>query len=148
MWKTKRGPGALTICQQCGKEFVAAVNKLKIGKGKFCSPECGYKGRPRPEWMGDKNPAWKGGTTFDKAGKAKRYRQRNPEKHHAHRAVSYAIKKGKLVAKPCEVCGISARVHAHHPDYSKPLDVVWLCEMHHLEVHGCDISKLGEGACR
>lgn len=32
----------------------------------------------------------------------------------------------------CASCG---RPHGHHPDYSRPLDVVWLCDKHHKEVH-------------
>jgi hypothetical protein len=44
------------------------------------------------------------------------------------------IKQGILKKCPCEVCG-TAMVEAHHPDYSKPLDVKWLCRKHHLEIH-------------
>lgn len=49
-------------------------------------------------------------------------------------AVKYAVKTGKLVKTPCEVCG-EVRVEGHHPDYSKPLNVVWLCRKHHQEIH-------------
>lgn len=46
----------------------------------------------------------------------------------------------KLVAKelprsPCEVCGKTIGVHAHHDDYSKPLLVRWLCARHHMQIH-------------
>ena len=58
------------------------------------------------------------------------WRKRNPEKASAHRKVSRAIKAGKLVRQPCEVCQ-SLETHAHHDDYSKPLDVRWLCPDHH-----------------
>jgi hypothetical protein len=34
----------------------------------------------------------------------------------------------------CEVCG-SHPADAHHDDYTKPLDVRWLCEPHHMQVH-------------
>lgn len=40
--------------------------------------------------------------------------------------VRQAIAAGKLVRKPCAVCG-AARAHACHDDYLQPLDVVWLC---------------------
>ena len=46
----------------------------------------------------------------------------------------YAIKMGKLVKEPCEVCG-ELKVHAHHDDYTKPLQVRWLCQKHHTELH-------------
>ena len=36
--------------------------------------------------------------------------------------------------EPCEVCGIPES-HAHHDDYSRPLDVRWLCEKHHKQLH-------------
>ena len=52
----------------------------------------------------------------------------------AHQAVHYAIKKGTLVKQPCSVCG-SLKSEAHHEDYSKPLDVTWLCHKHHMHLH-------------
>lgn len=39
-----------------------------------------------------------------------------------------------LIPQPCEVCG-SEIVDAHHDDYSKPLDVRWLCPLHHRRLH-------------
>ncbi|HEB29231.1 MAG TPA: hypothetical protein ENI05_16015 [Porticoccus sp.] len=48
----------------------------------------------------------------------------------ANGKVAYAIKTGKLVQGPCEVCG-STGVYAHHEDYDKPLEVRWLCTLHH-----------------
>ena len=45
-----------------------------------------------------------------------------------------AVKRNKVVKKPCEVCG-DLKTDGHHPDYSKPLDVIWLCRKHHVEVH-------------
>ena len=53
----------------------------------------------------------------------------------SHSAVAYALKIGKLTRQPCSVCGRKDS-HAHHDDYSKPLDVRWLCPPHHREVHG------------
>ena len=46
----------------------------------------------------------------------------------------HAIARGDLVRQPCEVCG-ALPVEAHHDDYSKPLDVRWLCPTHHREHH-------------
>lgn len=52
----------------------------------------------------------------------------------AQRAVMKAVADGRLERKPCEVCG-SRKAHAHHPDYGKPLEVQWLCRVHHAEAH-------------
>lgn len=65
----------------------------------------------------------------------RRRRARFPEKHSARKKVRRAVASGLLVPKPCEVCG-NCQVQAHHDDYSKPLDVRWLCFVHHREVHG------------
>jgi len=64
----------------------------------------------------------------------KRWRVENPEKHKAHVAVRNAIRSGKIVRMPCEICGES-RSHAHHDDYSEPLVVRWLCALHHHRTH-------------
>jgi ribosomal protein S27AE len=61
-------------------------------------------------------------------------RANNPEKYAAHYAVSNAVRDGRLKKQPCEVCG-AKKVQAHHDDYSKPLEVRWLCRVHHLELH-------------
>lgn len=60
--------------------------------------------------------------------------QRNPLKKAATTAVGNALRDGRLARQPCEQCG-AARAQAHHDDYSKPLDVRWLCTKHHAEWH-------------
>lgn len=49
--------------------------------------------------------------------------------------VILAKEKRILVPSPCEVCGATQRVEAHHDDYDRPLDVRWLCHKHHYEWH-------------
>ncbi len=63
------------------------------------------------------------------------YWARNPEKRAARHAVAYAIRTGRLKKQPCVKCGGSFRIHAHHHDYSKPLDVTWLCSLCHGKEH-------------
>lgn len=60
--------------------------------------------------------------------------QRDPRRSEARRKVRAAIKKGLLIASPCERCG-SFPVEAHHPDYDHPLDVRWLCQKCHTTEH-------------
>lgn len=75
--------------------------------------------------------------------RAKRaYLERNPAKRAAHIAAGNAIRDGKLIRHPCEVCG--AKAQAHHDDYSKPLDVRWLCSTHHAEWHKHNTPKCPE----
>jgi hypothetical protein len=57
-----------------------------------------------------------------------------PEKATAHNRVAAALRDGRLFKQPCVECG-SLEVEAHHEDYSKPLDVVWLCTKHHHARH-------------
>lgn len=63
----------------------------------------------------------------------KKYMELNPLRRSAHIAVGNAIRDGKLQKLPCFICGAIAE--AHHPDYGRPLDVVWLCKTHHQETH-------------
>ena len=62
-------------------------------------------------------------------------REHHPERLRAKDRVKYAIRIGRLVRQPCEVCGMTDRVHAHHDDYDKPLEIRWLCYVHHREHH-------------
>lgn len=60
------------------------------------------------------------------------WRAANREKSRAHSAVARALKGGTLKkSSTCEDCGTSGRIEAHHDDYSRPLDVRWLCARCH-----------------
>lgn len=58
-------------------------------------------------------------------------RERYPGKYRARSKVANALRDGRIIKRPCEVCGVE-NVEAHHTDYRKPLDVQWLCREHHL----------------
>jgi ribosomal protein S27AE len=96
-------------------------DKVLWGK-RFACPKCGSerlkkrranKGRHQSTVAWDKN---------------------NPEKRRAHSVMWNAILAGKLKQQPCERCG-AEKAHGHHDNYSKPLDVRWLCSTHHRERH-------------
>jgi hypothetical protein len=58
----------------------------------------------------------------------------------ARAQLNRAVRRG-ILQRPttCEACGRSGKITAHHPDYSKPLDVEWLCyECHGIQHRGSD----------
>lgn len=57
------------------------------------------------------------------------------EKRDAYATTAKALRDGVLVRQPCEVCGDAVGIHGHHEDYSKPLEICWLCLWHHRERH-------------
>jgi len=44
------------------------------------------------------------------------------------------VRTGKIKRESCIVCGLP-KAQMHHPDYSKPLEVIWYCQKHHAELH-------------
>jgi hypothetical protein len=64
------------------------------------------------------------------------WKKRNPLKRAAQNALNNAIRDGKLM-KPsiCQRCDVQGRIQAHHPDYTKPLEVEWLCIECHAAEH-------------
>ena len=81
--------------------------------------------------------------------KAQRYRStvnlraKYPEKNKARQAVARALASGVLLRLDCEHCG-NPKSEAHHPNYSKPLDVVWLCLPCHRAEHGIYVLSTEE----
>lgn len=94
---------------------------------------CSHK-NTKGQW-GKDNPNWKGGVSKDHKRYSNRFNAKFPEKHRAHVLLKYAVKQGKILRLPCTVCG-DVNSFAHHEDYTKPLEVVWLCRKHHREKHG------------
>lgn len=62
------------------------------------------------------------------------YSPAHAEKINARRLFRNAYRRKEIIKGNCEVCG-AERVDAHHDDYSKPLDIRWLCRTHHAEHH-------------
>jgi hypothetical protein len=52
----------------------------------------------------------------------------------ARQQVAVALRKGGISQEKCSICG-EEKVQAHHTDYSRPLEVIWLCFIHHKEQH-------------
>ena len=66
-----------------------------------------------------------------------------PDQRRAQWAVYYALKKGELVRPDaCPQCKRHVRVDAHHVDYSKPLEVEWLCRRCHMRRHADTLLEL------
>jgi len=60
------------------------------------------------------------------------WRSKYPEKRKAQADVFVALRNKTIKKQHCEICGCE-KVEAHHEDYSKPLEINWLCKKHHIE---------------
>ncbi|CAB4176865.1 hypothetical protein UFOVP1672_51 [uncultured Caudovirales phage] len=67
--------------------------------------------------------------------RAKAWRANNNLKRRAHVLVGNGLRSGLLKRQPCERCGATERIDAHHEDYKFPLAVNWLCEPCHGKRH-------------
>ncbi len=123
--------GHLNKCKTCTKDDTAKRVAIKSLDSEWVVKEM-ERHRIKQQ------KAREAGTACVLIGEAKRkvlrkYRATYPEKRIAHSIVTNAIRSGTLIQQPCEVCGRKA--HAHHDDYSKPLEIRWLCPQHHIKHH-------------
>ena len=66
----------------------------------------------------------------------KKFRSDNPLASAAHSKVERAIESGVLIRPDkCTTCKTKGKVVGHHHDYKKPLEVAWLCQPCHKQVH-------------
>lgn len=110
--------GHLGVCKACKKRYSKLHAQTKNGK------------------MSERRRNAKPVRKAKVAATSKAWQMRNPEKRRAHIILNNAVRDG-LVFRPdrCERCGNAGKVHAHHDDYSKPLEVEWLCVPCHGTEH-------------
>ena len=136
-------------CTNCGiwwsPEFFYRNSAAPDGRAWRCI-ECAKK--IARERLGPRPPDWKKKSADKKAYRKKwldehpgylskmkkKYYSENRDKLKVRYRFREALKRGKLERQPCFVCGIES-ADGHHPDYSRPLDVVWLCKDHHRQLH-------------
>ncbi len=137
-------------CRVCGKEFEPTEGQVRhnLWICRKCSREADRARRPRrPKidlavtraYSRRYRESEKGQATRQQYRKSERGRERrnaasrkwcdkpgSNEKRRAHGLLLRALARGDIKKHPCVKCG-NLRVHGHHEDYSKPLNVVWLC---------------------
>ena len=110
------------VCGQCGARGGSETFPVRRGRLKSPCRECQRK--------------YRRGKRKDKSDPARtnRWRAKHRHKNNAQQKLRHAVKTGKLERQPCEKCG-NPKSEAHHADYSKPLDVKWLCRQCHAKEH-------------
>jgi len=135
-------------CSKCQKEkeFLDFYKDKRTPTGlkaqcKTCHTEGGIRTRDKDKKR-QYNQAF---MSRDRAKTPEKYRNRervqshkrdNCEKRKARQVMNSAIRSGKLRrADACNRCGMIKKLTGHHYDYTKPLDVEWLCYSCHGKEH-------------
>lgn len=120
-------------CEVCGREY-----KPRREAARFCSHRCSNLSRWDTALYG---PRFVG--TKDEWARLnyRRHRDEILERRRAEYVKDKTIARIKArravpVPGPCEQCGSTRNVIRHHDDYSRPLDVRYLCRSCHAFVHG------------
>jgi len=110
--------GVINTCKECKKEYQ---------RGRSRSPEGRLKDRQRnatprrKKWLREY---------------LKKRRKKDKLKTWASNKMWKAILSGKIKkGLKCILCGSIDKIQAHHTDYTKPLDVMWLCDVCHRKQH-------------
>lgn len=109
--------GHLNKCKKCVKERIHRF--WAEGRGKEVDKKRGQK-PARKEWQRQQS---------------RRMKIKHAAKNKVRSVFWCWFRKNKHARKPCAVCGTKLLIEAHHSDYTKPLEVIWLCCYHHKEWH-------------
>lgn len=72
----------------------------------------------------------------------RKYQEKYPKRKKVQKTVERALKLGKIQRpKRCTNCNTKKPLDAHHEDYDKPLDVIWLCRSCHKHLHFAAIAE-------
>jgi hypothetical protein len=122
-----------TYCRPCSKVARRRYNQANADKNR--AYQRAYD-KAHPEWFRATRRAAYHRNPAKALAITARWRARHRERYlligRTQERVRQAIKKGLLVRPDrCEQCGQMARIEAAHSDYSRPLDVRWLCALCH-----------------
>jgi hypothetical protein len=132
------------VCSTCGKEksFADFQVRKASGDGYTASCKCCLRDRDRARYPKEKERRKQLNSAYmqTEAGKASHarsvvlWKEANKVRRAANVLLGNAVKRGRIQKLPCFVCG-DIETQGHHPDYDRPLDVIWLCAKHHREAH-------------
>jgi ribosomal protein S27AE len=129
----KMADGHLNKCSECVKARVAKHREVNLEKVREYDKKRSvlpHRVQARKDYLQTEQ----GKATRKRAIES--YRERYPLKRAAHIITRNAVRDGKLKpAKSCSVCGSKKLIEGHHDDYTKPLEVRWLCNKCHRAWH-------------
>jgi len=144
--------GHLNICIECVKKRISEYSKTVQGK---LNAKKRYRSQKRQDWIKKWAPEYYKKNKEHINAKRLEWAKNHPEsrkisvkqlyektmadpirkqKLYAKRKLMWNVKVGHIVRGICQVCG-SPNAEGHHEDYNKPLEVTWLCRLHHRKIH-------------
>lgn len=145
----------MAICRSCSSEFVPTPHQ--VSRRNFLCKTCwnqykrewrckrreqGFSTNGSTVWDEKKKAAWKERYYASPAVRQRKAQQmrgyahdeRLKSRHQARLMVHHAIESGALHREACVCCGCQ-ETQAHHKDYSKPLEIIWVCRSCHQKIH-------------
>lgn len=142
-------------CANCGADFPTSQARRK-----FCSDECQrererkngverraaqpehYRAKGRAAYARNREVRREAVRLYGRSDRGRELQRKRAavrratecEKIAARTMLNNALRRGNISRGACRDCG-SPNTHGHHHDYSKPLDVIWLCPEHHVAEH-------------
>lgn len=135
-FEPRKGYSFKSSCKKCNNDYALNRRKTPVGLEKLratalksmnknidkCRERCRlYKKTDRGRKINEKH--------------VKAWHAANRYKSNAQQKLRRAVKAGKIKKESCGRCRSTINIHGHHEDYSRPLNVVWLCPIHHRERH-------------
>lgn len=115
--------GLCSCCKACA---------IKRTKAHYRANALAKRAYEAARYQTDKRKTWK-------SDYQQRYRAKYKDRYKAHTAVLMAVRTGGLTPQPCQDCGQLDNTEAHHEDYSKPMEIIWLCFRCHRIRHGQEV---------
>lgn len=131
----RRTPGGTfeSICKKCRYEGARNLAKTKPDQYKKVRQKYYLKNR---EKIKEASKKWRQGNKERFKKIHNKSHLKHPLKRCARKLLNYHIKKGNINRPDvCGKCFKNYRIQAHHDDYSKPLEVRWLCSKCHVMEH-------------
>jgi hypothetical protein len=126
---SKMKDGHLNYCKECVKCRTSRHYHCDVTKHRFEESERYQRRRESLSFIQSRKEYYKRYMTPERI-KIKNAR-RTPERMKANSAAQRSLTK----EAQCEICDKRAKTHAHHHDYSRPLDVIWCCPKCHSQLH-------------
>ena len=124
--------GYNNVCKKCAYEYQKDWKERNIEKVRADGRRNKAAQRERE---GEEATKQKWNDWYEKNKEHRRAYQRarqDKRKSYAHNALQYALRKERIIRpEHCSSCDKECKPDAHHPDYDKPLEVIWLCRSCH-----------------